>query len=126
LIPRFVDSLALPARVDSRRTGPGRQGNIPDDSVYRNETIPLLLSIGIAWAKPETRIASRRRGRSSGGEPETPLLWVLRDSLTFTGTKFGCGIAPARRRDHGDPATNQIAYWPRAQRYSMGAFRPST
>ena len=26
-------------------------------------------------------------------EPETPLLWVLRDELGFTGTKFGCGIA---------------------------------
>ena len=24
-------------------------------------------------------------------EPETPLLWVLRDSLKLTGTKFGCG-----------------------------------
>jgi aerobic-type carbon monoxide dehydrogenase small subunit (CoxS/CutS family) len=23
--------------------------------------------------------------------PDTPLLWVLRDSLGFTGTKFGCG-----------------------------------
>jgi isoquinoline 1-oxidoreductase alpha subunit len=23
--------------------------------------------------------------------PETPLLWVLRDTLTLTGTKFGCG-----------------------------------
>jgi isoquinoline 1-oxidoreductase subunit alpha len=26
-------------------------------------------------------------------EPETPLLWVLRDSLKLTGTKFSCGIA---------------------------------
>jgi isoquinoline 1-oxidoreductase alpha subunit len=26
-------------------------------------------------------------------DPETPLLWVLRDSLGMTGTKFGCGIA---------------------------------
>ena len=26
-------------------------------------------------------------------EPETPLLWVLRDNLGLTGTKFGCGIA---------------------------------
>jgi isoquinoline 1-oxidoreductase alpha subunit len=26
-------------------------------------------------------------------EPETPLLWVLRDELGMTGTKFGCGIA---------------------------------
>jgi isoquinoline 1-oxidoreductase alpha subunit len=25
--------------------------------------------------------------------PDTPLLWVLRDSLRMTGTKFGCGIA---------------------------------
>ena len=24
--------------------------------------------------------------------PETPLLWVLRDQLQLTGTKFGCGI----------------------------------
>lgn len=24
---------------------------------------------------------------------ETPLLWVLRDALNLTGTKFGCGIA---------------------------------
>ena len=26
-------------------------------------------------------------------DPDTPLLWVLRDSLGLTGTKFGCGIA---------------------------------
>jgi isoquinoline 1-oxidoreductase alpha subunit len=25
--------------------------------------------------------------------PDTPLLWVVRDSLGLTGTKFGCGIA---------------------------------
>ena len=27
------------------------------------------------------------------GDPETPLLWVLRDHLGLTGTKYGCGIA---------------------------------
>jgi isoquinoline 1-oxidoreductase alpha subunit len=26
-------------------------------------------------------------------EPETPLLWVLRDSIGLTGTKYGCGVA---------------------------------
>lgn len=26
-------------------------------------------------------------------EPDTPLLWVLRDELDLTGTKFGCGVA---------------------------------
>ncbi len=25
--------------------------------------------------------------------PDTPLLWVLRDHLGLTGTKFGCGVA---------------------------------
>ncbi|MDB5043362.1 MAG: aerobic-type carbon monoxide dehydrogenase, small subunit CoxS/CutS-like protein [Candidatus Eremiobacteraeota bacterium] len=25
--------------------------------------------------------------------PDTPLLWVLRDELNLTGTKFGCGVA---------------------------------
>ncbi|MEL7486616.1 MAG: (2Fe-2S)-binding protein [Pseudomonadota bacterium] len=26
-------------------------------------------------------------------DPDTPLLWVLRDEVGLTGTKFGCGIA---------------------------------
>ncbi len=26
-------------------------------------------------------------------EPDTPLLWTLRDHLSMTGTKFGCGMA---------------------------------
>lgn len=26
-------------------------------------------------------------------DPDTPLLWVLRDALHMTGTKFGCGVA---------------------------------
>ena len=29
---------------------------------------------------------------SVDAEPDTPLLWVLRDHLKLTGTKFGCGI----------------------------------
>ena len=31
--------------------------------------------------------------RGVDAAPDTPLLWVLRDSLEMTGTKFGCGIA---------------------------------
>ncbi|MCW5116754.1 (2Fe-2S)-binding protein [Burkholderia cenocepacia] len=26
------------------------------------------------------------------GDPDTPLLWVIRDSARLTGTKYGCGI----------------------------------
>ena len=33
------------------------------------------------------------RTRSVDVEPDTPLLWVLRDTLGLTGTRFGCGIA---------------------------------
>jgi aerobic-type carbon monoxide dehydrogenase small subunit (CoxS/CutS family) len=32
-------------------------------------------------------------GRSVNLEPDTPLLWVLRDTLGLTGTKFGCGVS---------------------------------
>ena len=31
--------------------------------------------------------------REVDADPETPLLWVLREKLRLTGTKFGCGIA---------------------------------
>ena len=31
--------------------------------------------------------------RELGVDPSTPLLWVLREHLKLTGTKFGCGIA---------------------------------
>ncbi|MBD1546948.1 (2Fe-2S)-binding protein [Roseibium aggregatum] len=31
--------------------------------------------------------------RTIDADPETPLLWALRDELGMTGTKFGCGIA---------------------------------
>ena len=30
---------------------------------------------------------------TTDAEPDTPLLWVLRDHLGLTGTKFGCGVA---------------------------------
>ena len=30
--------------------------------------------------------------RNVGADPSTPLLWVLRDELKLTGTKYGCGI----------------------------------
>src|SRR6266705_2683160 len=33
------------------------------------------------------------KSRTVTDAPDTPLLWVLRDSLGLTGTKFGCGIA---------------------------------
>jgi isoquinoline 1-oxidoreductase alpha subunit len=36
---------------------------------------------------------NKRRVTLEGVDPKTPLLWVLRDHLGLTGTKFGCGMA---------------------------------
>jgi isoquinoline 1-oxidoreductase alpha subunit len=33
------------------------------------------------------------RQYQTDADPDTPLLWVLRDNLGLTGTKYGCGIA---------------------------------
>ena len=33
------------------------------------------------------------KSASFDGDSETPLLWVLRDHLGLTGTKYGCGVA---------------------------------
>ena len=33
------------------------------------------------------------QSQTTQADPNTPLLWVLRDELNLTGTKFGCGIA---------------------------------
>jgi len=33
------------------------------------------------------------QNHSIEASPDTPLLWVLRDHIQLTGTKFGCGIA---------------------------------
>jgi isoquinoline 1-oxidoreductase alpha subunit len=33
------------------------------------------------------------QAKATSASPDTPLLWVLRDELGLTGTKFGCGMA---------------------------------
>lgn len=38
------------------------------------------------------RLTINGRVREVQAEPETPLLWVLRDGLRLTGTKYGCGV----------------------------------
>jgi isoquinoline 1-oxidoreductase alpha subunit len=37
------------------------------------------------------RLRINNREHAFDGDPETPLLWYLRDELGMTGTKFGCG-----------------------------------
>ncbi|MBL8984151.1 MAG: (2Fe-2S)-binding protein [Gemmatimonadetes bacterium] len=41
----------------------------------------------------KTRLTVNGRTHEVEADPDTPLLWVLRDHLNLTGTKYGCGIA---------------------------------
>ncbi|MBW8813482.1 MAG: (2Fe-2S)-binding protein [Caulobacterales bacterium] len=40
-----------------------------------------------------TTVDVNGRSYNVSSPPDTPLLWVLRDELGLTGTKYGCGIA---------------------------------
>src|ERR1041385_5164551 len=51
--------------------------------MLRNGVFPMATIKFTLNGKPQTVDVS----------PEMPLLWVLRDTLGFTGTKFGCGMA---------------------------------
>jgi len=40
-----------------------------------------------------TRFKINGRSVDAKAEPDTPLLWVIRDEIGLTGTKYGCGMA---------------------------------
>jgi isoquinoline 1-oxidoreductase alpha subunit len=40
-----------------------------------------------------TKLKVNNRTMDTDAAPDTPLLWVLRDHLGMTGTKYGCGMA---------------------------------
>jgi isoquinoline 1-oxidoreductase subunit alpha len=40
-----------------------------------------------------TRLSVNGKNHPVSADPEMPLLWVLREELQLTGTKFGCGMA---------------------------------
>ena len=64
-------------------------------------------------------------------DPRTPLLWVLREQLGLTGTKYGCGIAQCgsctvhdrRRGDALLPGAGELGRQPQGHRPSK-ASRP--
>jgi isoquinoline 1-oxidoreductase subunit alpha len=68
------------------------QGDLKDVSVQ--PSIPPF-SASCAQQKERAVLTLRVNGKTYqvDAEPATPLLWVLRDSIGLTGTKYGCGIA---------------------------------
>src|SRR5260370_23758805 len=53
--------------------------------------------VGLSICKREDSMAIsftlNGKAQSVDVSPNMPLLWVLRDTLNMTGTKFGCGMA---------------------------------
>jgi aerobic-type carbon monoxide dehydrogenase small subunit (CoxS/CutS family) len=49
----------------------------------------------IGWELVRMAIQTSINGKAVtlSAEPDTPLLWVIREELGLTGTKFGCGVA---------------------------------
>jgi isoquinoline 1-oxidoreductase alpha subunit len=60
--------------------------------VNRGAAAILGLS-GIVEDRKMVRLQINGQVREVGVDGDTPLLWVLRDVIGLTGTKFGCGIA---------------------------------
>ena len=70
-------------------------------SIVCNKSSPLRVPIFYKTSQAPRRILVRRmkadlsingETRVVEADADTPLLWVLRDHLGMTGTKFGCGI----------------------------------
>jgi isoquinoline 1-oxidoreductase alpha subunit len=47
----------------------------------------------IAEERRMLRLTINDKSHDVDVEPDTPLLWVIRDTIGMTGTKYGCGIA---------------------------------
>src|SRR5204862_1104434 len=53
----------------------------------------VLTSHGYREAPTVINLNVNGKDRAVDVAPDTPLLWVLRETLALTGTKFGCGMA---------------------------------
>src|SRR5258707_736500 len=51
------------------------------------------MPLKISWRRTVTSFYLNGKSVSVDDDPSTPLLWVIRDTLGMTGTKFGCGMA---------------------------------
>jgi isoquinoline 1-oxidoreductase subunit alpha len=58
-------------------------------------TSPTLTDTALpsALLRMNRTLTVNQRRRPVAAAPDTPLLWVLREELGLTGTKFGCGVA---------------------------------
>src|SRR6266436_1645693 len=81
------DALLPGASIGHKRIGPRR--NLRLRSAIQRETKVAIRTGEITM----TNFFVNGKPVQVDVDPSTPLLWVLRDSLGLTGTKFGCGMA---------------------------------
>src|SRR5262249_11472462 len=77
-----------------------RKGRLAHDAAARGHRAADPSSVMNAAARQANRESTRMARLNINGkvhdveaEPDTPLLWVIREHVGLTGTKFGCGIA---------------------------------
>ena len=96
----FRDAAQVPREMEPK---PCRgRGRWLSRSKSGRELVPCLVAIDYGrlfkavlqgWEVTMITIDVNGAPRQINIEPDTPLLWVLRDVIGLTGTKFGCGIA---------------------------------
>src|SRR5262252_8090253 len=90
------DELAYPSRrVQTNWQNKKTKGE--GTPVYRRSRLALPAGMRLerwgSFSMKTTELIVNGAQRATDVDPNTPLLWVLRDTFGLTGTKFGCGIA---------------------------------
>src|SRR5690349_5347617 len=71
---------------------PARATARPAPPAVRHKSICAARRRADSPPMSQTHIVVNGKKSAVEAHPDTPLLWVLRDTLGLTGTKFGCGI----------------------------------
>jgi isoquinoline 1-oxidoreductase subunit alpha len=61
--------------------------------IHKNPRVIYLANQNRGELAMPTRFNLNGKSVNSTAEPDTPILWVIRDEMGQTGTKFGCGAA---------------------------------
>src|SRR5215470_17886835 len=79
-------------------------GSRHDNEVVANMTVwfilpdgmisaPAAFAAGTTRRKKTMRLTINGKSHDVDVDPTTPLLWVIREQVGLTGTKYGCGVA---------------------------------
>jgi isoquinoline 1-oxidoreductase alpha subunit len=61
--------------------------------IDRARPLSTIAAIRPTWRERMARLNINGTAREVDVHPDTPLLWVIREQVGLTGTKYGCGIA---------------------------------